>query len=190
MTTSFPPAPRRHRTTRRALVAAVAAAGLGVAGCGSDDDDPVATSTQPATTSAAAAPAGAVAAELRGTYERRVTRADIARTAKIRDESGPNQHVPPPGVKRLVIDGAKLRVEDPAPKPPVVVEQSITATGDQLAIEAYIRPERGSFCGPEIPQNATYRWARDGAVLRLEAVGDTCADRDSLLTGDWTPSTG
>ena len=98
--------------------------------------------------------------------------------------------MPPPGVKRLVIDGAKLRVEDPAPKPPVVVEKSITATGDQLAIEAYIRPERGSFCGLEIPQNAIYRWARDGAVLRLEAVGDICADRDSLLTGDWTPSTG
>lgn len=178
-------------TITRALAALAAVAGLAVAGCGSSDDDDAATGAQRSDASAVATPAATAApTDLRGTFERRITAADIERTDKIRDESGPNQEKPAPGPGLLVIDGAKIRFEDRSVKPPFVVQQSISASADELSIEAYIRPDTGSFCGPEIPQNATYTWSREGAVLRLEAVGDPCADRDSMLTGDWRVSEG
>lgn len=176
---------------RKAVAVAALTAGLAVAGCGSDDDDtstPAAQQdTAPVTVTAEAA---AVPADLLGTYERRVTRADIERTANVRNESGPNQQAPPAGRKRLVIDGTTIRFEDPAETPPFVIEQSISATNSEVSIEAYVSPDKGSFCGPEIPQNATYSWSREGDVLRLEADGDPCADRDSLLTGNWKVAAG
>lgn len=178
------------KTLRSILVTLAATAGLAVAGCGSSDDDTTTAAAPQQETTPTAATATAVAPELLGTFERRVTAADIERTGKIRDESGPNQEKPSPGVRRLVIDGGTLRLEVRAEKPPLVIEQSISSSAEELSIEAYVRPEAGSFCGPEIPQNATYTWSREGAVLRLKAVGDPCADRDSELTGDWKPHAG
>lgn len=174
----------------RTLAALAVTAGLAVAGCGSDDEDTTTPAQQQDTAAVTAPGAAAVPADLLGTFERRITAADIARTEKIRDESGPNQEKPAPGPGLLVIDGTKLRFEDRQVKPPFAVEQSISATAERLSIEAYVRPDIGSFCGPEVPQNADYRWSREGAVLRLEAVGDPCADRDSTLTGDWTLKAG
>lgn len=45
--------------------------------------------------------------------------------------------------------------------------------------------EEGSFCGPEIAQNATYTWKMAGDRLVLKATADPCADRDSTLAGTW-----
>ena len=39
--------------------------------------------------------------------------------------------------------------------------------------------------GPEVSQTASYTWKRSGDVLTLEAKQDECADRDSILSGDW-----
>ena len=169
----------------RPAAAALAAACLAVAGCGSDDDTSSGAAEQvpaPTTTTAAAS---TVPSDLLGTYERRVTAADIERTEQRRDESGPNQEKPAPGRARLIISPTSLKVIHLAVDPPFTIEQSISATADRLSIEAYVRPDKGSFCGPEIPQNTTYGWMRDGDILRLTAMEDPCADRDSVLTGGW-----
>ena len=34
-------------------------------------------------------------------------------------------------------------------------------------------------------QTASYRWKRTGSTLTLEAQQDECADRDSILSGEW-----
>ena len=167
-----------------ALATVLAAAGLALAGCGSDDENSANNEPQaPPPTATTTASAPAIPNDLLGTYERRVTRDDIERTQKTRDESGPNQEKPVPGPARLVISASALKFTDLTAKPPFTIEQSISATADRLTLEAYIRPDKGSFCGPEIPQNASYRWERDGAALRLSADADPCADRDSSLTG-------
>jgi hypothetical protein len=46
-------------------------------------------------------------------------------------------------------------------------------------------PEKGSFCGPEVPQIASYSWTLTDGVLTLKAKDDPCADRDSTLSGEW-----
>ncbi|MGH2840473.1 MAG: hypothetical protein ACRDKY_06570 [Solirubrobacteraceae bacterium] len=164
----------------KAAAAAAVLCSLALAGCGSDDDG------DKATGSTTTAPAAAGSPQLVGTYERRVTRADIRRTAKIRNEAGPNQEEPTPGPARLVITRSSLKVLDLAVDPPFAIEQSISATAGRLRVDRYVRPEKGSFCGPELPQNASYAWSIDGRVLRLRPVEDGCADRDSVLTGAWT----
>jgi hypothetical protein len=174
----------------RSFAATAAAAALAVAGCGSDDDTTSgAAATAPTASRAATATTPTVPSDLLGTYERRVTRADIARTQKFRDEAGPHQEAPEPGPARLVITASSLKFVDLGADPPFTIEQSITATADRLSIEAYVRPDRGAFCGPEIPQNTAYGWVRTGAVLKLTAQDDPCADRDSSLTGAWKRQT-
>jgi hypothetical protein len=174
----------------RACAATIVALALAVAGCGSDDGNTTgAAETTPSTSTAATAAAPTIPNELLGTYERRVTRADIERTEKIRDESGPNQEKPEPGPGRLIISASSLKFVVLAADPPFTIEQSITATADRLSIEAYVRPDKGSFCGPEIPQNTTYAWESTGDVLQLTAQDDPCADRDSSLTGSWKRQT-
>jgi hypothetical protein len=176
----------RSRLASVACAATMATAALVITGCGSDDGDTSAAAEPAPTSSTAAAPETAtVPSDLLGTYERRVTRADIARTADIRNEAGPHQETPEPGPARLVITASSLKFTDLGADPPLTIEQSITATADRLSIEAYVRPDKGAFCGPEIPQNTTYGWEHTGEVLRLEAQDDPCADRDSLLTGAW-----
>ncbi|MEA2386128.1 MAG: hypothetical protein QOJ22_302 [Thermoleophilaceae bacterium] len=67
-----------------------------------------------------------------------------------------------------------------------MVQQDYTATDSgQLTIRGYQHPEEGSFCGPEIAQNAAYTWKKAGDKLILRAVTDPCADRDSTLAGTW-----
>ena len=159
-------------------VAIAATAGLLVAGCGSDDDE---TATPAAT--AAAAPA-ALPADLVGTYTRRVTAADIARTDKTRREGG-GQQAPQPGPGRLTFRGSTMTFVDLHASPPFAIAQTVKGSDGALEVQSYVRPEEGSFCGPEVPQNATYRWTVDGDALKLTAVHDTCADRDSSLSGTW-----
>ena len=132
---------------------------------------------------AESAAAPSAAAELNGTYVRTVTKADIARTAKFRHE-GPGQTPPPAGVVHLTFSAHAFRFVDPTG---FAISQTYSAapTG-RLTIKAYVNPALSSFCGPEIPQNASYTWIRKGRILTLKAKDDRCADRDSLLAGRWT----
>ena len=66
------------------------------------------------------------------------------------------------------------------------IRQDFSATSDgAFRIGAYQAPERGSFCGPDIAQTAAYGWQRSGDALSLETRQDECADRDSILSGEW-----
>jgi hypothetical protein len=122
-------------------------------------------------------------ARLRGTYVRTVTKADIARTRSFRHE-GPGQSPPPPGRVKLVLSAGTFRAVDFTG---FAIAQTYSATASgRLTIVAYVNPGAGSFCGPVIPQNATYRWSVTGRTLTLRATDDRCADRDSVLTGRWT----
>jgi hypothetical protein len=167
----------RTPQTLLAIAATLAPLAL-VAGCGSDHK-----SATPASTAAAAKPG---TASLYGTYERNVTKADIERTDKIRSELGPNQERPKP-------DHAVLTIAEGDP------QSTITATGSdgfaiamdmdasasgKLALSTYVG--KGAYCGPEIPEPASYSWKLQGRTLVLKAKNDPCADRDSTLTGKWT----
>jgi hypothetical protein len=161
-----------------AIIASLAPLAL-ISGCGSDHK------------SATAPPAGAAkpgTASLYGTYERDVTKADIERTDKIRSEAGPNQEKPKP-------DHVVLTIAEGDP------QSTITATGSdgfaiamdmdasasgKLDLSTYVGPNKGAFCGPEIPTPASYAWRLQGRTLMLAAQKDPCADRDSTLTGKWT----
>ena len=145
------------------------------AGCGSDDDGSTAKSPGGVTTSAA---------ELAGTYERKLTRADIERTDVLRDESAPGQGKPEPGPLKLALEHGTLTMTDVGAG--VTIRQDFSATSDgAFRIGAYQAPEQGSFCGPDIPQTAASTWKRSGDMLTLKAVHDNCADRDSILSGRW-----
>ena len=157
-------------------------AGLVISSCGSGQD--AAPTASPPTRSAASGTV-AVPAELLGTYERTVTRADITRTTEFRHE-GSGQEAPSPGPARLVITRSSITFVVPTPLPPLWIGEDYTATANgHLIINGYTHPDVGSFCGPEIPQNASYTWARKGGAIELRSVRDRCADRDSSLTGTW-----
>jgi hypothetical protein len=145
------------------------------AGCGSDDDGSAATSPEPVTTSAA---------DVAGTYGRTLTRADIERTDDLRDESAPGQGKPEPGPLKLALDDGTLTMTDVGAG--LTIRQDFSATSDgAFRIGAYQAPDQGSFCGPDVPQTASYTWKQSGDVLRLTADRDGCADRDSILSGRW-----
>jgi hypothetical protein len=162
------------------LTAALAVTG---AGCGSDDDDKAPGATKPSTTTSASAPATAPY----GTYVRTVTKADLQRTAKLRDTYGPGQELPPAGRYRLVIArGAGqdvLKVTDPGD---FTIGMTVTAEESGLFLSEYVDPAKGSFCGPEVAAAVAFRYtaSSEGIELSPESA-DPCADRDSILTGTW-----
>jgi hypothetical protein len=152
------------------------------AGCGDDSDK------QPQSSKPAAAAKSDASAAPYGTYVRTMTKADLARTAKLRDEAGPHQSTPPTGQWSLVIaKGAAqdvLKATDPTN---FTIAMDLNAKDDALDLTSYVNPNQGSFCGPEIPSNASYKFTSDGGKLVLEPSGqDPCADRDAILTGTWT----
>jgi hypothetical protein len=166
---------------RHTLTAAASAIAVTAAGCGSSEDsaDKSATTTRPA---AATAPAPSAPS---GQYTRFVSKADIERTQRKRSELGPDQEKPKPETALLTFEPQALTTRDP--KATFVVQQDYSASPDgKLVIRGYQHPESGAFCGPEIPQNATYTWKATGDKLVLRASSDQCADRDSTLTGSWT----
>src|SRR3954468_4121041 len=167
-----------NRTTLplAALTITVAAAGCGSS---SDSADKATTTTKPV--SATASPPK----ELLAQWTRFVSKADIERTQKNRSELGPNQEKPKPQTALMTFEPKTLTTRDP--KASFVVQHDYKATPDgKLVILGYQHPEVGAFCGPEIPQNATYGWKLSGTKLILRAKSDPCADRDSTLTGTWT----
>jgi hypothetical protein len=161
-----------------AVAALLSLAALG-AGCGSGDEEPPASAASQTTTSSPG---------LAGTYERTLTRADIERTEELRDESGPGQEKPKPARLELTLGRGTLTLADAGAGAGagVTIRQDFSATSDgAFRIGAYQAPEQGSFCGPDVSQTASYTWERSGDVLTLEAEHDECADRDSVLSGDW-----
>lgn len=146
-----------------------------VGGCGSDDEEPTTTRASQPTTSSPS---------LAGTYERRLTRADIERTDHMRGESLPNQEKPQPGPLELALDKGTLAMTDVGAD--LTIRQDFSATSDgAFRIGAYQAPDHGSFCGPDVPQTASYTWEKSGHVLTLEIDQDECADRASSLSGEW-----
>jgi len=159
---------------RRPTAVLVALAALGT-GCGSGDEGPATTTAGGITTSAP---------DLAGTYERRLTRADVERTDDRRDESLPGQEVPRPGPLELTLEQGTLTLTDV--RAGARIPQDFSATSDgAFRIGAYQAPDRGSFCGPDVAQTAAYTWQRSGDALTLAARQDDCADRDSILSGRW-----
>lgn len=154
------------RTLALLVVSALAA------GCGADDPPPPESRT---TTSAPS---------LAGTYGRTLSRADIERTEHLRGESVTGQAKPRPGPLRLALERGTLAMTDV--RQGVTIRQDFSATSDgAFRIGAYQAPDHGAFCGPDVPQTASYSWRRSNDVLTLEAVQDECADRDSTLSGQW-----
>jgi hypothetical protein len=165
-----------YRTTPIIIVIATALAAGGCGDSGDSGDKP--TSTDPPAT---------VARAPYGLYTRTVTKDDLARTAGIRDEHGPEQMLPPAGRYRLVIakGGAHdvIKVTDPKG---FTVDQYMNVKPSVLQLTSYVNPDRAAFCGPEAPEHATYSFRSAAGSLTLSPrTSDGCADRDSLLTGTW-----
>jgi hypothetical protein len=158
----------------------IIAVALLTGGCGSSSDDKPASSGSPAAT-ASHAPYGL--------YVRTVTKQDIARTAKFRDEHGPDQSTPSPGRYRLVIArGAAQDVIKLTGPDGFTIDMDMNVAAGDLRLTSYVDPSRASFCGPEIPAAATYSFRAAATSLQLRPKGDPCADRDSMLTGSWVKS--
>jgi hypothetical protein len=158
----------------RRRISALVVLAIITAGCGSDEEPRPATKNARTTS----------APSLGGTYERRLTRADIERTDQLRGESSANQDKPRPGRLELALEEDTLTMTDVGAG--VTIRQDFSATSDgAFRIGAYQAPDEGSFCGPEVSQTASYAWKRSGDVLSLDAEHDECADRDSILSGQW-----
>jgi hypothetical protein len=163
------------------LTVTAAALAVAIPGCGSSDTS----SSNAATTTRAAAATASTPSELLGQWTRFVTKADIARTQRKRSELGPNQETPKPETALMTFEPKALTTRNP--KASFVVQHDYKASADgKLVILGYQHPETGSFCGPEVPQNASYSWKLNGDKLVLRAVSDQCADRDSTFSGSWT----
>jgi hypothetical protein len=147
---------------------------IAAAGCGSADKPK-------------AAPSAAASGPY-GSYTRTVTKADIARTQSVRDESGPKQGKPKPGPARLTIAKGSgedvLKVSDVNADFTVAMDAGVD--GRELKLFSYVNPADDSFCGPQIADAASYSYEAHGDTLVLRpAHPDACADRDTTLTGTW-----
>jgi hypothetical protein len=159
----------------------IALSALAAAGCGGSGND------KPATAGSAAAQTSAAPY---GLYVRNVSKQDIARTAKLRDEHGPNQSAPGTGRYRLVIArGAAQDVIKVTGPDGFTIDMDMDVAPGSLRLTSYVDPTKGAFCGPEVPAQATYAFKAAGSSLQLQpSNNDPCADRDSLLTGTWSKS--
>jgi hypothetical protein len=166
--------------------AATALAVLAV-GCGADDGGEGDSGSPGSSTEVSSSATSTLA----GDYGRTLTAADVARTEDVRQEAqqeaGSDQEPPEPGPLTLTLTDGTLILTDRGGAS-VTVYQDFSATSDgDLRLGAYQNPELGSFCGPEVPQTASYSWELSGDVLELRATQDRCADRDSILSGAWQP---
>src|SRR3954462_11506463 len=140
-------------------------------GCGSSNHDKPATSGSSASRSSAAP---------YGLYVRTVTKQDIARTAKHRDENGPEQSAPGTGRYRLVIaKGASQDVIKVTGPDGFTIDMDMDVVPCSLRLTSYVDPTKASFCGPEVAAQATYSFKAAASTLQLSPNGDPCADRDS-----------
>lgn len=172
------------RTLFLTTTAVAVSAALFAGGCGSDDnsgssDDATAASTTNATASAPY-----------GTYVRQLTKVDIERTQKLRDqagiEDGPNMSAPKPGEVRLIIaKGARGDVVKTTGEPgSPTIDMDAYFDGDAMQATNYVDVD--AFCGPAISVPATYTVTTDGDSLTLKPkTPDPCPDRDASWTGTW-----
>ena len=141
-----------------------------------------------ASTSAAVtvAASGPVPPQLLGTFARRVTIADVNRTAAFRHE--PAGQVLPAGIWRIRIarDGV-ITLDDPQGSGG---NEAFTSTaGGMLALQGpaqwILPPSRQGvgFCAVE--PLAAYAWSAGPRTLVLKPLRDHCADRNSMFTGTW-----
>jgi hypothetical protein len=159
----------------------IAFAALVAGGCGggSNNDKPATSGSPAAQTSAAPY----------GLYVRTVTKQDIARTAKRRDEHGPNQSTPGTGRYRLVIaKGAGQDVIKVTGPDGFTIGMDMDVDPGSLRLTSYVDPAKGAFCGPEIAAQASYAFKVAASSLQLQPHDDPCADRDSIVTGTWSKS--
>lgn len=168
-------------TTKPTILAPLAALALALGACGGDD-------APSAAEPAAATPATSMPY---GTYTRTVTKADLDRTTQTRragtQEAGTNLELPLLGEYRLVISESKAGdVVDNIGPDDFSVKMYAEAEDGLLRLDAYVDPNQGAFCGPEVDIEASYRFEVEGEALSIEASPpDPCADRDSLLSGTW-----
>ena len=157
----------------------VVAAALVAGGCGGGNDNPATSGSSATKTSAAPY----------GLYVRTVTKQDIARTAKLRDEHGPNQSTPGTGRYRLVIaKGAGQDVIKVTGPDGFTIGMDMNIGPGNLRLTSYVDPTKGAFCGPEIAAQASYAFKAAASSLQLQPHDDPCADRDSIVTGTWSKS--
>ena len=132
---------------------------------------------------ARATAAGSDPGALAGAWKRVVTQADIDRTASFREEPE-GWEAPLTGPYTLVLASGSFSVRDKAGF--AVGQTTRVDSGGTFDVLAYIDPGAGAFCPQWIPQNASYTWAVQGSKLVLTPVDDRCADRNSILAGQWT----
>jgi hypothetical protein len=136
--------------------------------------------TTGATPTASSTPAG-FPAELRGTWTRELTQADLDRTAANRDE--PPSALPTLGALTLILNDRIMQVEDSTG---FTISEELLADADgTFALRKYLGGE-GAFCEHSGP--ADYTWSVDGDTLTITSGSDTCADRDAVVAGTWTKS--
>lgn len=121
-----------------------------------------------------------------GTFTRRVTTADIARTQRFRHE--PPDQVLPTGIWRLhIVRTGLISFDDPSGSGG---NEAFTATpSGALTLHGpadWLNPpdRQGSFCGLE--PDGSWSWTEHARTLTLTPHHDTCADRNSMFSGAWT----
>ena len=136
--------------------------------------------------SSGAAPATATAttsfpSELRGTWTREFTQADLDRTAANRDQ--PESANPPFGTYTLVLNDGIMEVTD---ETGFTISEELEAGADgSFGLRRYLGGQ-GAFCEHSGP--ADYTWSVDGDTVTISGDGDSCADRDAVVAGTWTKS--
>jgi hypothetical protein len=137
-----------------------------------------------ATTAAAQATSASASfpAELRGTWTRELTQADIDRTASNRDAAS---EAPPLGVLTLILNDGIMQVTDETGF--TISEELIADADGSFLLRRYLGGE-GAFCENSGP--ADYTWSRDGDTVTIKSAegADLCADRDTVVAGTWTKS--
>jgi len=136
------------------------------------------TGAAPATGSTAT---GAFPDELRGTWTREFTQADLDRTAANRDQ--PASANPPFGTYKLILNDQIMEVTDPTGF--TISEELIAGADGTFALRRYLGGQ-GAFCEHSGP--ADYTWSRDGDTVTITGSGDSCADRDAVVAGAWSKS--
>jgi len=140
-------------------------------------------STGAAPAAGSTATGAAFPAELRGTWTREFTQADLDRTAANRDQ--PTSANPPFGTYKLILNDQIMQVEDPTGF--TISEELIAGADGTFLLRRYLGGQ-GAFCEHSGP--ADYTWSRDGDTVTIASAdgADSCADRDAVVAGAWSKS--
>lgn len=126
-------------------------------------------------------PATAPPAQLTGSWQR------ILETAVPPDRNVLYREVTAqPGTYRITVDRRYIRITGPTPGN-VKVDYDAGEATVTFGGPVWTAGPEGGWCEPWGPE-ATYSWSVNGGVLTLAPAGkaDTCKQRGTLITGDWT----